>query len=545
MTGQGGAADNRDMMLIEALEEAARTERGIDFVQGRGAAPERLGYADFARAAAQAAGGLVARLGDERRPVLLVMPNGKELLTSFFGAMMAGKIPAILPPPRAFSEPATWVAGLLATAAHADGAAVVTTPTVARLIAEHPHGSGLSVVEVGGILGGPALGARACAPGDTAFLQFTSGSLGAPKGVVISHRAAHADAAAIAERVAVAPGDVGLFWVPLAHDMALLSFLMMLVGRIDQIAMPTERFAIDPAAWLEVVAARATLTVGPPFAFGLALDRLERKGARPDFSRLRGAVVGAEPIDVAILRRFVSTLAPAGLRDPVFMPSYGLAELTCVGCLGAAGAPLVTARHAIDARREVELVGHGPPLAGHEVRVVREDGGEARAGEVGRIQLRGPAAMDGYWRTPEATREAFDGDWVVTGDLGFVAEHEAGRMLFIAGREKDLIIVRGRHFFPEEIEALVVGVPGVRARGALCFGEVDPGGGAERVTVCVELEAGAEAGAVERAIRRAVADEHDLALAAVVPVGTGALPRTTSGKLRRSQARQLWGVAAG
>jgi acyl-CoA synthetase (AMP-forming)/AMP-acid ligase II len=529
------------MTLIDALEQAARTERGIDFIVGRGQASERVSYAAFARAAAHAAGGLCARLGDARRPVLLVMPNGKELLTTFFGAMIGGLIPAILPPPRAFSDPATWVAGLAATAAHADHAPVVTTPTVAKLIAQHPAGAGITLVEVADVLGGPALTARARNPADTAFLQFTSGSLGAPKGVVLSHRAVLADAAAIAERVAVGSGDVGLFWVPLAHDMALLSFLMMLVGRIDQIALPTERFAIDPAYWLEVVAERATLTVGPPFAYGLARDRLQRKGVRPDLSRLRGAVVGAEPIDVGILRRFHAALAPAGLRDPVFIPSYGLAELTCVGCLGAAGGPLVTAPYTIDGGRVVELVGHGPPLSGHEVRIVRGDGAEAAAGELGRIQLRGPAAMDGYWRAPEATRAAFCGDWVVTGDLGFVGDFGAGTMVFIAGREKDVIIVRGRHFFPEELEALVVTVPGVRSRGALCFGQVDPAGGLERVVACVELEATAEVATVEHAIREAVADQYDLALAAVVPVAAGALPRTTSGKLRRSEARRIWG----
>jgi len=491
------------MTLLDALERAALTDRGIDFI-GAG----RMSYADFAHAAARAAGGLDAAGVAERQPVLLVMANGPELLVTLFGALLCGAIPAILPPPRAFGDPAAWAAGIAATSAHAEHAPVVTTPTIAGLLS-------VPTIDITTLSGPPLTRPRAAA--DTALLQFTSGSLAAPKGVVLSHRALLADASAIAERCAVRPGDAGVFWVPLAHDMALLSFLMMLVGGIDQLVMPTERFAIDPAGWLELVAARASITVGPPFAFGLALDRLKRKGSRPDFSRLRCAVVGAEPVDARLLERFLAELAPAGLRDPVFMPSYGLAELTCVGCLGAAGAPLVV----VDG-----LVGHGPPLRDHQVRVVD-----------GRIELRGPAMMDGYYRDPVASAAALHDGWLVTGDLGFVRATPHGEMVFISGREKDVIIVRGRHFFPEELESLGSQVSGTRARGVCAFGVVDPRA-SERVVVCVE---GATPD-VLRAVRQALADALDLTVEAVaVPVG--ALPRTTSGKLRRAEARRLWGAA--
>lgn len=501
------------LTLIDALEDAARGAAGIDFVAARGKTGERLSYADFLRGSQRAAGGLVAAGVAERQPVLLVMGNGPELLTAFFGALLAGAIPAILPGPRAFADPGPWLEGLMATARHADAAPIVTTPALAKLVVGH------RVIEVGTILSGPPL-ARPRAPRDTAVLQFTSGSLAAPKGVVLSHQAMLADALAIAERVAITPGDVGCFWVPLAHDMALVTFIMLMAAGVDQIVMPTERFAIDPAGWLELVAERATHTVGPPFAFGLALDRLRRKGASIDLSRLRGVVVGAEPIDHHILDRFLTELAPAGLRGPLFMPSYGLAELTCVGCLGAAGAPIIV---------EDGLVGHGPPLRGHAVRVVD-----------GRIQLRGPALMDGYYKDEAATRAVMDDGWLVTGDLGFVRATEHGEMVFIAGREKDVIIVRGRHFFPEEIESLGSQVSGVRARGVCAFGVVDARGGGERVCVCVEVDGGASG--VEREVKRVVADQLDLAVDVVV-VPTGALPRTTSGKLRRAEARHLWGDA--
>lgn len=524
--------------LLDALERAARTDRGIDFAVGRGAL-ERRTYADFARAVARAAGGFAS--AGVRGPVLLILPNGEELLAAFFGALSFGAVPAILPPPRPFGDPATWIAGLAATVRHADDAPIVTTPTIARLFEDQPEAGSLRVLAIADILSGVARDPSPRGPDETALLQFTSGSLGAPKGVMLSHRALAADASAIAERTGAAPGDVGVFWVPLAHDMALLSFAMMLEAGIDQIVMSPERFAIDPAAWLELVAARGTMTVGPPFAFGLALDRLLRKGTRPDFSRVRGIVVGAEPIDASVLRRFASTLAPAGLRDRLFMPSYGLAELTCVGCLGAAGQPLVTATVDL-AGRACELVGHGPPLRDHAVRVVRDDGTIARPGEIGRVELSGPAAMQGYWRSPEATAAAFDDGWVITGDLGFVQPTEQGDMVFVAGREKDVIIVRGRHFFPDEVERVAALCLGVRPRGALAFGEMDPGGGVERVTVCLELEPDVEEADVASLVKRAVADQFDLSLAAVIAVPPGALPRTTSGKLRRGEARRRWGT---
>lgn len=524
--------------LLDALERAARTDRGIDFAVGRGAL-ERRSYADFARAVARAAGGFAS--AGIRGPVLLIMPNGEELLATFFGALSFGAIPAILPTPRPFGDPAAWVAGLAATSRHADDAPIITTPAIARLFEDQPDAARLRVLLVADVLRGVAREPSPRGADETALLQFTSGSLGTPKGVMLSHRALSADARAIAERTAAAPGDVGVFWVPLAHDMALLSFAMMLEAGIDQIVMSPERFAVDPAGWLELVAARGTMTVGPPFAFGLALDRLLRKGVRPDFSRLRGVVVGAEPIDAGVLRRFVSTLAPAGLRDRLFMPSYGLAEMTCVGCLGAAGQPLVTTTLEIGGR-PCELVGHGPPLRDHAVRIVREDGSVATEGELGRVQLSGPAAMQGYWRSPEATAAAFDDGWVVTGDLGFVQRTEQGDMVFVAGREKDVIIVRGRHFFPDELEAVATMCLGVRPRGALAFGEMDPGGGVERVTLCLELEPDVEEADVAGLVKRAIADQFDLSLAAVIAVPTGSLPRTTSGKLRRGEARRRWGT---
>ncbi len=561
------------LTLIDILEHAAATDAAFHFADSASQPLERLSYADFARAAARATGGL-APLGAGRgtntegggrigQPIILVMPNGKELLTALFGALMAGLVPTIAAGPRPFTDPVAWAKGLATTATFAHQAPIVTTPAVARLFqqaAPQLAADGITPPQVftTKMLEGPALGAVSVRPTDLALLQFTSGSLSDPRGAMLSHGGMAQNAVATAERLDTSPRDVGCFWIPLAHDLALITVLSLMAAGVDQIMMPTERFAIDPAAWLELVSGRVSYTVGPPFAFGLALSRLRKKGppGALDFRQVRGFIVGAEPIDATALRKITAELAPAGLSPNAVMPSYGMAELTCSGCINVPGRPLPTlsvARgavgegspflpgrsvvRAIDGERQVELVGHGPAVPGHAVRVVRDvrDGGDvAPDGEVGHLQFRGPGRMIGYWRNPEATAEAFDGEWLRTGDLGFLQDG----FCYVTGREKDVIIVRGRHFFPAEIEALALRLPGVRSGGALAFGAVDPGGGPERVWLLVSTTPDADQTALERSLRTTIADQHELALHEVVFVTIDQIPRTTSGKPRRAEARR-------
>jgi len=260
-------------------------------------------------------------------------------------------------------------------------------------------------------------------------------------------------------------------------------------------------------------------------------------------------VTGAEPIDVNLLREFQRYFAPVGLAPNVCSPSYGLAEC-CVGVTSPAfGSPLVTVRVAqgLEPGRAIEIVGGnegmelvsvGTPLDGLTVEVRRQDGTVAPPGEIGEIHVKGPAVFEGYWGDPSATEKALRGGWLVTGDLGFVYDGQ----LFIAGRQKDVIIVRGRHYFPEEIEGTVTRMPEVRGRGVVAFGVVDPSGGAERVVVVAETTASGEAAdAFRRAIAEVVADAIECNLDEVVLVPPRSIPRTPSGKLRRSEARRMWG----
>lgn len=482
------------------------------------------------------------------RPVLLVLSNGPSLICAFWGALLAGALPAILTPPRAFGDAETWALRLRGLHEACDGAPVLCSPAVASMLGGTQAGAAIPCWRVEE-LDAPPSPRPPPDPGAPALLQLTSGSVGRPKGVVLSHRAVVANARAISERGQFSGADLAAFWVPMAHDMALLAHLACAAAGTPQVVLPTEHFARNPAGWLTLCPGELSLSVGPPFAFELARQRLLRLDKAPDLSGLRALIVGAEPIDASILRRFTTDLAPLGLRPDLFMPCYGMAEVTCVATLGVPGEPVVVEKVArplalgsratlSSAPGAAEVVGNGPPLQGVELRVVRDDSSLAPAGEIGHVQVRSPAALDRYWRDQERSAEVLAGSgWVRSGDLGWMR----GDRVYIAGRHKHVIIRRGRNVLPEEIEELALSVPGVRTRGALAFGEPDPTGGPERVTLLVEADAGVEEQALVRALRVRVADALDLALDSVQLVPHGSLPRTTSGKLQRGVARERWG----
>ncbi|MEU6073185.1 AMP-binding protein [Micromonospora sp. NPDC047074] len=383
-------------------------------------------------------------------------------------------------------------------------------------------------------------------PADLAVVQYTSGSTRRPRGVPVSH--AHLAANLTAIRHATGherdhPGPL-LSWLPLYHDMGLVGALTMtMTCGCAAVLISPAAFVRQPAVWLAAVRTyRPTWSGGPNFAFGL-LTRLLRRSPETDLSSLRQLVSGGEPVDASTVAAFLDEAARHGLDPDVFTPAYGLAESTLAVTCPPRGRGLRVDRVDPDALaergaavpatrggRQRALVRLGHPVPGASVRIVdRRTGAELGERRVGHVEVAGPSVVGRYWGEPATA----PGGWLRTGDLGYLVDGE----LVVCGREKDLVIVAGRNVHPADVEAAAAVVPGVRAGGVAAFGVPSPGG--ERLVVAVETT-DARPEVLCRAVRAAVVDGVGVTPAEVCAVPPRRLPKTTSGKLRRAEARRLY-----
>jgi acyl-CoA synthetase (AMP-forming)/AMP-acid ligase II len=402
-------------------------------------------------------------------------------------------------------------------------------------------------------------------PETLAFLQYTSGSTAVPKGVMVTHGNLRHNSALIHDRFRSGAESRGVFWLPLHHDMGLIGGVLQTIdcGGASTLMAPAA-FLQDPICWLEVISRTgATISGGPNFAYDLCVRKIEtnpdRRGAL-DLTRWTVAFNGAEPIRAETLDRFAEAFAPCGFRREAFLPCYGLAEATLmVAAHRAPGPPVILAVDAGSLEQDRvrpsdsadaptrTLVASGAVVAGQEQEVVIVDPATGRAcpdDGVGEIWVAGPSVAGGYWGRPEDTAETFRavladsgaGPFLRTGDLGFLADGA----LFVTGRLKDLMIIRGRNIYPQDIEATAArSDPLLRADSGAAFSvEAD---GAERLVVAIEVERQARPGQAEEiigAIRRAIAEEHDLEADGVLLLKVGGIPRTSSGKVRRHACRE-------
>jgi acyl-CoA synthetase (AMP-forming)/AMP-acid ligase II len=340
-------------------------------------------------------------------------------------------------------------------------------------------------------------------------------------------------------------------WLPLYHDMGLIGCLLLALYHPGPLALlPPEAFLARPALWLRAISRhRATLTVAPNFAFGLCLKRVHDQDLEGcDLSSLRLVLDGAEPIAPAVLRRFAERFGRFGFDSHALLPVYGLSEAALAVTFARPGTGLRTAEvpeassgssdvrapslvgEARSSVREVASV--GTPVPGVEVRVVGPQGDEAPDGAVGRIEVRGPSVMAGYLEDPDATARAVRAGWLDTGDLGAVV----GGELFVCGREKEVVILRGANHAPQEFEDALSGLVGAREGCAVAAGFVPEGADGEELLLLVEQVAPLTPDAVRgRVLERTGVRPHTVALLA-----PGTLPRTSSGKLRRGEALRQW-----
>ncbi|GIJ26431.1 hypothetical protein Vqi01_15930 [Micromonospora qiuiae] len=521
-----GAADRSpDQVIVHVREDG--TERTVSFRQLR---DESLRIAGGYRAAGLAPG----------TPALLLADAGDDFQPMFWGALAAGLVPVPLPP-----EPhrVRAVRDLLPDA-------VVVTDDATAAIAD---GLPAPVLRLAALRAGTAPEDLPTPAGDDlAFLQFSSGSTGAPRGVELTHDNVLANLEQSGMASGARPDDVLVTWMPYFHDMGLIgTHLTPLAVGLKQVCIGPLAFAKRPALWFTTAHRhRATLLSAANFALALAVRRVPAETlAGLDLSSVRCVVVGAEPISAAVWRSFLAHTRPARLDPAALRPVYGLAEATLAVTFpppGEVAAPVVLDRAELSRGRAVptdpgahavEVMDLGHPVSGCAVRVVDDHGRPLPDRRVGQIEVSGPNVARGYHRAPQASRETFVAGWLRTGDLGFLRD---GR-LCVTGRAKDVVFVNGRTFHAADLEAVAVATPGLPGDLAAVVGTTDPVSGGERIMVFVPwARPPADAAGVLAAVRGRVAEAcgHDEVRA--LPLPPGAFARTTSGKLRRRRMRERY-----
>ncbi|HEX9671698.1 MAG TPA: AMP-binding protein, partial [Thermoanaerobaculia bacterium] len=492
---------------------------------------------------------------------LLLYPPGLEFVAAFLGCLYAGVTAVPAYPPRSGRA----LPRLLAIAEDAQPAVALTTsellPKLRALAAQLP---GL------GAIGWLATDETAASLADAwndpepgletlAFLQYTSGSTASPKGVMVSHGNLLHNEAMIAAAFGQSAASVIVGWLPLYHDMGLIGDVLqpLYLGATCILMSPAD-FLQQPWRWLDAISRyRSTTSGGPNFAYDLCAHKIgDEQRAGLDLSCWEVAFNGAEPVRHDTIERFTRAFAPCGFHREAFYPCYGLAEATLFVAGGGKGrAPMaVTVESPALERHQATLaapgspssrtlVGCGRPWMGQEVAIVDPESHLRSApGRVGEIWVAGPSVAAGYWRLPEATEQDFrarladtgGGPFLRTGDLGFVRGDE----LFVTGRLKDLIILRGRNLYPQDIERTAEGSHAALRPGCGAAFSIDVEG-EERLVVVQELDRNreGEAEAAAGAVRREVAEEHEAQVYEVVLLRAGTVPKTSSGKIQRRACR--------
>ena len=515
-------------------------------------------YGELATAAAGFGSGL-RDLGLTRGDrVALMLRTERAFFETFFAALMIGAVPVPLYPPVRAEDLIAYARRQQGILRNADARVLVTFAEAERMAGlirgQVPSLESVTTADRLRIDSSSAAPERPAST-DPALIQYTSGSTGEPKGVLLSHANILANVRAIGEAFEIRADDAGVSWLPLYHDMGLIGlWLGALYFGVPVAIMSPLAFLSRPSRWLRAIHAhRGTISAAPNFAYDLCARKIPDADLEGlDLSCWRIAINGSEAIRPDTIERFSRRFASYGFKAESMCPAYGLAESSVALTLGALRrAPRVDhiAREPFERAREIRPVSPGDPralrfvscgraLSHHDVRIVDRSGRAVPERVEGRIQFRGPSVTRGYFRKPDVTRAAMHDGWMESGDLGY----ESGGELFITGREKDLIIQGGRNLCAEEIEAITSGVPGVRPSCVAAFGVPDPETGTERVVVVVETRQRdpAEREALQRAVRDALVSGIGSPPDVVVIVDPRTVLKTSSGKIRRAAMREAY-----
>ncbi len=554
--------------LVEALYLHCQSDpqRPHIFLRHDDGSEQTITYGDLANRACGVRADLEGRGVGAGDRVALMLPGGEDFFYSFIGVLLAQAIPVPIYPPFRADRIEEFAARQTAILRNAEPLFLIASQRIevlARML--RPAVPSLSeVIRPERMRGGEEIDWRGVLPGGErpALIQYTSGSTGDPKGVLLTHANLLANIRAIGKAAGVCPSDSVVCWLPLYHDMGLIGcWLLSLYFGLPITILSPAAFLSRPERWLWAIHYhRATLSPAPNFAYDLCARRIRDESiAGLDLSCWRLALNGSESVLPETIDRFTSRYSRYGFRAETMLPVYGLAESTVALSFPPLGRPPRRERVRRDTfEREgraqpeagnqpaLTFVSVGAPLEGHQIRIVDEADRLVEERVQGRIEFRGPSSMREYFRQPEATAAIRHGEWLDSGDLGY----EAGGELFITGRSKDIILKAGRNLYPLEIETAVGELEGVRKGCVAAFGIADPAHGTEKLVVVAETRQERSVGPphqekldpdkLRREIHQRLLELLGLPADDIVLLAPGMLPKTSSGKLQRAACRQAY-----
>lgn len=541
--------------LPEALDYAAQGETGYNFFTLRGELSQSLSYAQLRDAAMTLAARLAGRFERGDR-LTVVAETSPDFLITFFACQYAGLIPAPMPMPVNLGGKDGYINQVRQMIVGASAVAAVGPAQLTEFLTEAAQEiDDVEVFDFEALCALPDTGAKAkpFGPEEHCYIQYSSGSTSAPKGVIGTQKSVNSNLTAITRHgLQLRLGDRAASWLPLYHDMGLIGFILSpLVGQVSVDFLATSDFVRRPLLWLRIMTEhKTTVTYSPSFGYDLAAKRSAR--AEPgsiDLSNLRIAGIGGDMVRPEALNAFTDAFASCGFASNAFTPSYGMAEATLAIAFPELGTSVkvddVDMRHytrsgiaqpasavtSEEHRRGFVLCGR--PLPGHDIEVRDENHNAVDERVVGRIFIKGPSLTPGYFSDPEASEAMYRGAWLDTGDMGYFLDGQ----IVITGRAKDLIIINGRNIWPQDIEWAVEKVEGVRSGGVAAF-SVDDGNG-ERIIVVAERRGMDEEALI--ALKREIAQVIQNAAGApaeVVLARPHSMVMTSSGKLSRAKVKQ-------
>jgi fatty-acyl-CoA synthase len=491
--------------------------------------------------------------------VVLILQHAQELLYAFWGSILHGAIPSIMPFLTEKLSPERYRADLASLISVTRPTAIVTYPEFeadvrAALHADDPVRAVILTdqIEPEAGLNFDALRGFECSSDDIVLLQHSSGTTGLQKGVALSHQAVFNQLDAYGKSLRINEEDVVVSWLPLYHDMGLIAgFLMPILSGIPLVLMSPFDWVRAPYRLMHSVSKyRGTLTWLPNFAYNFCAQKIrDRHMDGVDLSSLRAVINCSEPVRWESHRAFFEHFQKYGLRWNALQTCYAMAEnVFAVTQSRLDGEPLVVevdreafmvervAKSPFDGRPSMRMMSSGPPVENVQIRVMDENGGDLPHHIIGEVALQSNCMLTGYFNRPDLTDNAFRDGWYLTGDYGFVSNGE----LFVSGRKKDMIIVGGKNVYPQDLESLTYEVPGVHAGRSVAFGIFDESQGTEEVVIIAEVDSedASEQQKIADALRVHITKNSAIALRHVKVVGPKWILKTSSGKTARSANRE-------